>query len=141
MQSSLRYRAFSSFSKAWAWQCSIPTPCEAIMTPLPISDHCHAIKKSLNDFGGQPSDARDKVADLIARFQLWAGNLGAFHHPSQKLSLDARVAQSPEIRDEILRHLQDIEQTSSECKYNRVRNRFEPLLNKFQLLISFTFLL
>ncbi|KAK7917787.1 hypothetical protein PG985_011395 [Apiospora marii] len=82
--------------------------------PLSISDRCHAIQQSLIDYGGQTSDARERVADLTARFQLWAGNLGAFHHPSQKLSLDARVAQSPEIRDEILRHLQEIEQASFE---------------------------
>jgi len=87
------------------------------MTALTISDRCHAIKQSLVEFRGDTSEVHERVADLIARFQLWAGNLGAFHHPSQRLSLDSRVAQSPEIRDEILRHLQEVEQASIDCEY------------------------
>lgn len=57
-----------------------------------------------------------KISDLLARFELWAGNLGAFQQPWKRLSLDARVAQSPDIRKEILRHLDKIEQAASECK-------------------------
>ncbi|KAK8071330.1 hypothetical protein PG997_011533 [Apiospora hydei] len=54
------------------------------------------------------------TTDLKARFELWAGNLGAFHQSTQRLSLDARVTNSPEIRKEIIRHLQDITEASHE---------------------------
>ncbi|KAK8102087.1 hypothetical protein PG984_015233 [Apiospora sp. TS-2023a] len=108
------------------------------MSPLPISDRCYAIQQSLIDYEEQASKVRETVADLVARFQLWAGNLGAFHHPSQKLSLDARVAQSPDIRDEILRHLQEIEKASSESsgepQYNQ-SDRKSPV-NDVEVLIQ-----
>lgn len=55
-----------------------------------------------------------EINDVIARFHLWAGNVGAFHHPSQALSLDSRVSESTEIRDLICEHLQDLKQASAD---------------------------
>jgi hypothetical protein len=48
------------------------------------------------------------VTDALERFMLWAGNVGAFLGSTRKLSLDFRLSGSPEIRDEILRQLEDI---------------------------------
>ncbi|RSL54254.1 hypothetical protein CEP54_010007 [Fusarium duplospermum] len=48
------------------------------------------------------------VTDVLERFVLWAGNLGAFHGPTARLSLDYRLSENPEVRDEILTQLGDI---------------------------------
>ncbi|KAK8024505.1 hypothetical protein PG993_012571, partial [Apiospora rasikravindrae] len=84
---------------------------------LSIFERCHAIKQSLFDLESAPdADVSRRTSDLKARFELWAGNLGAFHQPTQRLSLDARLANSPDIRDEIARHLQDITEAAIELK-------------------------
>lgn len=57
-----------------------------------------------------------EISDVKARFHLWAGNVGAFHYPSEALSLDSRVSQSSEIRDLILEHLEDLRQASADRK-------------------------
>ncbi|KAG5659184.1 hypothetical protein KAF25_000386 [Fusarium avenaceum] len=51
---------------------------------------------------------RTTVADLLARYVLWAGNLGALRRPSSKLSLDYRLSDASDVRHEILTQLQDI---------------------------------
>ncbi|RTE79761.1 hypothetical protein BHE90_005740 [Fusarium euwallaceae] len=48
------------------------------------------------------------ITDVLERFVLWAGNLGAFHGPTTRLSLDYRLSENPEVRDEILTQLGDI---------------------------------
>lgn len=42
------------------------------------------------------------------RFDQWTGNLGAFHNPESRLSLEYRLRNNPIIRDAILRHLADL---------------------------------
>lgn len=51
---------------------------------------------------------RTTVADLLTRYVLWAGNLGALRRPSSKLSLDYRLPNSSDVRHEIMTQLQDI---------------------------------
>ncbi|CAJ0555333.1 Ff.00g053980.m01.CDS01 [Fusarium sp. VM40] len=51
---------------------------------------------------------RTTVADLLTRYVLWAGNLGALRTPSSKLSLDYRLSDSSDVRHEIMVQLQDI---------------------------------
>ncbi|KAH7133791.1 hypothetical protein EDB81DRAFT_859298 [Dactylonectria macrodidyma] len=48
------------------------------------------------------------ITDALGKFVLWAGNLGALRGPPTKLSLDHRLSSAPEVRDEILRQLDDI---------------------------------
>ncbi|KAH7020416.1 hypothetical protein EDB80DRAFT_882449 [Ilyonectria destructans] len=48
------------------------------------------------------------ITNALEKFVLWAGNLGAFRGPVTKLSLDHRLSNAPEIRDEISRQLDDI---------------------------------
>ncbi|KAF5696850.1 ankyrin repeat [Fusarium mundagurra] len=50
----------------------------------------------------------ESVIDVLEKFALWAGNLGALQPPTTKLSLDYRVSDTPEVRDEILRQLEDV---------------------------------
>ncbi|KAL7912177.1 hypothetical protein GGI35DRAFT_492123 [Trichoderma velutinum] len=46
-----------------------------------------------------------EITDALERFALWAGNLGALREPTSKLSLDYRLAEAPEIRNQIHRQL------------------------------------
>ncbi|KAK1780353.1 hypothetical protein QBC45DRAFT_485207 [Copromyces sp. CBS 386.78] len=48
------------------------------------------------------------LKDVSERFMLWAGNLGALHKPTAKLSLDARLASSEDLRDFIYGQLDDM---------------------------------
>ncbi|KAH4061772.1 hypothetical protein HBH50_214750 [Parastagonospora nodorum] len=51
------------------------------------------------------------LEDQSARFQLWAGNLGAFQRLPASASLDYRLRGSPKIAMQILELLQDLEET------------------------------
>lgn len=63
---------------------------------------------------GAQSQDRASIVDIREaenhqeRFDQWAGNLGAFHDPESKLSLEHRLRNSPIIRDAILRLLVDL---------------------------------
>jgi hypothetical protein len=56
------------------------------------------------------------VTDVLERFMLWAGNLGALRNASTKLSLDHRLAGAPEICNQICRQLDEIVEAVDECK-------------------------
>lgn len=49
-----------------------------------------------------------EVENYHERFDQWAGNLGAFHVPESRLSLEYRLRNNPIIRDAILRLLADL---------------------------------
>jgi hypothetical protein len=51
------------------------------------------------------------LEDQSARFQIWAGNLGAFQRLPASASLDYRLRGSPKIAMQILELLQDLEET------------------------------
>jgi len=51
------------------------------------------------------------LEDQSARFQVWAGNLGAFQRLPASASLDYRLRGSPKIAIQILELLQDLEET------------------------------
>ncbi|KAJ3537897.1 hypothetical protein NM208_g6131 [Fusarium decemcellulare] len=54
------------------------------------------------------------VTDVLEKFVLWAGNLGALQGPTTRLSLDYRLSESPEVRDEILMQLEDIREATDD---------------------------
>lgn len=51
-----------------------------------------------------------KVEDVLDKFKLWAGNLGALHQAHKRLSLESRLADSPEVQDEICEQLDDLQE-------------------------------
>lgn len=61
---------------------------------------------------GLPSAA---VVDCLERFSLWAGNMGAMRHPLTPLSLDQRLLQATDIRQQIHRQLDEIEEAIDDC--------------------------
>jgi hypothetical protein len=53
---------------------------------------------------------RGAVEDVLDRFLLWAGNLGAMRAPVSRLSLDRRLAEAPEVKELICQHLADLQE-------------------------------
>ncbi|EHK41994.1 hypothetical protein TRIATDRAFT_175603, partial [Trichoderma atroviride IMI 206040] len=50
------------------------------------------------------------VVDCLERFSLWAGNMGAMRNPLASLSLDRRLLQATDIRQQIHRQLDEMEE-------------------------------
>lgn len=48
------------------------------------------------------------VEDQLARFRIWAGNIGAFHHPPSNASLDYRLREAPTIATQVHDYLDDL---------------------------------
>lgn len=55
------------------------------------------------------------IVDCLERFSLWAGNMGAMHNPLTPLSLDQRLFQAADIRQQIYRQLDEIEEAIDDC--------------------------
>jgi hypothetical protein len=55
------------------------------------------------------------VVDCLERFSLWAGNMGAMRNPLAPLSLDQRLLQATDIRQQIHRQLDEIEESIDDC--------------------------
>lgn len=84
-----------------------------------LAKRCVEVKGILQDL--QSTTGKDSapittedVGDLLDRFLLWAGNLGALRSPSSKLSLDHRLAEAPEVRQQILQQFGDIEEAADD---------------------------
>ncbi|KAI1413447.1 hypothetical protein F5Y13DRAFT_189354 [Hypoxylon sp. FL1857] len=84
-----------------------------------ISERSREIKKSLRNLKDQidkdaqkdqPPIRSDAIEDILDRYLLWTGNLGALHEPTNKLSLDCRLLAAPEIRDQICEFLDDLQE-------------------------------
>lgn len=59
--------------------------------------------------------ATETVQDVLDRFILWTGNLGALHQPHKRSSLESRLARFPEVQDQICEQLEDLEESIREC--------------------------
>lgn len=55
------------------------------------------------------------VVDCLERFSLWAGNMGAMRNPLTSLSLDQRLLQATDIRQQIHRQLDEMEEALGDC--------------------------
>ncbi|XXH01472.1 hypothetical protein Hte_007832 [Hypoxylon texense] len=51
------------------------------------------------------------ISDILDRFLLWCSNLGALHKPNKNLSLDQRLADALEVRDQILVNFADFNES------------------------------
>ncbi|KAI0553067.1 hypothetical protein F4679DRAFT_581156 [Xylaria curta] len=51
------------------------------------------------------------VQDMLDRFRLWAGSLGATHQPQSKLSLEQRLICAPEILAHVREHLSELQES------------------------------
>ncbi|OTA88374.1 hypothetical protein M434DRAFT_80404, partial [Hypoxylon sp. CO27-5] len=84
-----------------------------------ISERSREVRKSLENLKSQiQKETRedqlliqpDVIEDILDRYSLWTGNLGALHEPTNRLSLDCRLSAAPEIRDQICEFLDDLQE-------------------------------
>lgn len=85
-----------------------------------IADRSWDVRQSLldlldrartNDGPIQPQ----QVEDVLDRFKLWTGNLGALHQAHKRISLESRLADSPEVQDQICEQFDDMEEAIQDC--------------------------
>lgn len=86
-----------------------------------IADRSWDIRKSLLSLldstktNEVPIKIRD-VEDILDRFKLWTGNLGALHQAHKRMSLESRLADSPEVQSQICEQLGDMQEAIQDCK-------------------------
>lgn len=61
----------------------------------------------LPEDGDTPS-VQHKVQEDLGRFRIWAGNYGAHRKQTDRLSLDHRLREAPEMHQEVTSHLNDL---------------------------------
>ncbi|KAI0009575.1 hypothetical protein F4779DRAFT_364514 [Xylariaceae sp. FL0662B] len=59
---------------------------------------------------------QDTIEDILDRFLLWAGNLGALLDSTNPRSLDSRLSASPEIYEQICEFLGDLREAIHDCR-------------------------
>lgn len=57
------------------------------------------------------------LIDSLERFQLWAGNIGAAVDPRKKNSLEARLKDAPEVKEQIYDLLCDLHEALDDCRH------------------------
>ncbi|RYP16572.1 hypothetical protein DL765_005033 [Monosporascus sp. GIB2] len=63
-----------------------------------------------------PARSTEAVEDARERFLLWAGNVGALHHPEARLSLEHRLRDLPEALEQIWVYLGELRETLDELR-------------------------
>jgi hypothetical protein len=58
----------------------------------------------------------ERVSDELARFSLWAGNIGALHKPDSPMSLESRLQEAKDVLTHIQELLDNISEVARECK-------------------------
>jgi hypothetical protein len=83
-----------------------------------IAHRCNLILSSLRSIAQSThiDDAAttSKVKDELARFSLWAGNLGALHQPKSSLSVESRLVDAPEVLLHVAELLEDLNEVARE---------------------------
>lgn len=60
------------------------------------------------------SSARSKVSEELGRLRVWAGNFGAHRKQTDRLSLDHRLREAPDLHQGVRNHLNDLSDTIQE---------------------------
>ncbi|GAP91060.1 hypothetical protein SAMD00023353_1502070 [Rosellinia necatrix] len=72
---------------------------------------------------GNPLSA-STFQDMLDRFKLWAGSLGAMHQPQSKLSLEQRLRRAPEVLVHVHEHLSEMQESLHDAlEINNVSER------------------
>lgn len=64
----------------------------------------------------EPSSARAQVSEELGRLRVWAGNFGAHRKQTDRLSLDHRLREAPDLHRVVRNHLDDLSKTTQEGK-------------------------
>lgn len=99
---------------------------DALMAPLTIADQARATKNCLGQLlsetkqrptTGEVTIYPSTIEDLLERFVLWAGSLGALQAPAKKLSLDYRLEDAPDVRDQICEYLENLQEATEDREW------------------------
>ncbi|TKA60163.1 hypothetical protein B0A55_11454 [Friedmanniomyces simplex] len=71
-------------------------------------------------------DVADAVKDNLARFRIWAGNIGAYHSPHDKRSADYRLRDGPEVRAQLIELLDELIDNNHEIAENIPSTQEDP---------------
>lgn len=55
--------------------------------------------------------------DELGRFRVWAGNIGGLQQGSKSSSLDYRLREAPQVKGQVMRLLDDLNDSLHECEY------------------------
>jgi hypothetical protein len=61
------------------------------------------------------------LLDILQRFKIWSGNIGALRPPDDPRSLESRVRGSAELRGRFVQLLGDVKVDLDDCKLNDIR--------------------
>lgn len=86
-----------------------------------VADRCGEIRQIMvslisDTTAKEAPFAPEAVEDALDRFKLWTGNLGALHQPQSRMSLESRLADSLEVRNQICEQLSDLQEALQDCR-------------------------
>ncbi|TKA37775.1 hypothetical protein B0A54_09777 [Friedmanniomyces endolithicus] len=68
----------------------------------------------LHNDGANAGNIAEAVKDNLARFRIWAGNIGAYHSPHDKRSADYRLRDGPEVCAQLIELLEELIDSNTE---------------------------
>lgn len=89
-----------------------------------VGNQCITILKQVHGLLDQPSYSytndisSSDVRDQLGRFKIWGSNIGAFQPRTKRSSLEYRLRDASQIRQQVLRLLDDIQESLNESNYN-----------------------
>lgn len=95
-----------------------------------IADRCRGVRESLVTLA-QGKDTRQfplllpDLEDILDRFILWTGNMGAWHPPYSRMSLESRLSDSPEVQQQISQLLIDLYEAIQDGKSTPISPRLD----------------
>lgn len=93
---------------------------DAVNTAVSISSLVSRCFRDLQSFMDalstqeEQSPAKSKVREELGRLRVWAGNFGAHRKQTDRLSLDHRLREAPDLHKGVRNHLVDISETIEE---------------------------
>ncbi|CAI7611220.1 unnamed protein product [Penicillium pancosmium] len=75
---------------------------------------------------------KHKVQEDLGRFRIWGGNYGANRKQTDRLSLDHRLREAPELHQEVTAHLNDLSDSIQSARRDRMTQASRIDLHHFQ---------
>ncbi|OQO14048.1 hypothetical protein B0A48_00924 [Cryoendolithus antarcticus] len=80
------------------------------------TSRCLASFHAITDVSSEDANLSTQHADSLARFRIWAGNLGAWHPRSDRRSADHRLRDAPEVEDRLVELLEELTDTNGDVR-------------------------
>ncbi|KAK6424121.1 hypothetical protein LTR95_016435, partial [Oleoguttula sp. CCFEE 5521] len=80
------------------------------------TSRCLASFHAITDVSSEDVNLSTQHADSLARFRIWAGNLGAWHPRSDRRSADHRLRDAPEVEDRLVEILEELTDTNGDVR-------------------------